>query len=262
MLREIGRCREIAFRGAGEGTGEELDLDRFDQYYQHLFLWNKADRRLAGAYRLAMTSEVLREQGIAGLYTSTLFHFDPRFFQRMGPAVELGRSFVMPEYQRSYASLLLLWKGIVRLVVRRPEASKLFGAVSISREYREASRSLIAEYLVQSASHELSGLVRPRTPFRHPVLGHTEVRRIASLAADIDQVSLPITDIEPDAKGVPVLLRQYLKAGGRLLGFNLDAQFGNVLDALLLADLRSAPISLLERCLGRSHAAEFLAVKG
>src|SRR5215831_15238186 len=201
MLREIGRCREIAFRRAGEGTGEDVDLDRFDAYYQHLFLWSKTDQRLAGAYRLALTSDVLRDRGISGLYTSTLFHFDPRFFERMGPAIELGRSFVMPEYQRSYAALLLLWKGIVRMVIRRPEAPMLFGAVSISREYHEASRSLIAQYLVQSASHELASLVRPRTPFRHRALRDAAVRHMASLAADIDQVSLPIADIEPDSKG-------------------------------------------------------------
>src|SRR5262249_11199015 len=126
LLEHIGRCREIAFREAGEGTGEVLDLDRFDSHYQHLFLWSNADSRLAGAYRLAVTSDVLPKFGAEGLYTNPLFRFHPKFFSRLGPAVELGRSFVMPEYQKNYAPLLLLWKGIMRVVQRRPEAPVLF----------------------------------------------------------------------------------------------------------------------------------------
>lgn len=131
LLKEIGRCREVSFWAVGEGTGHATDLDRFDSYYQHLFVWSKIDSRLAGAYRLAVTTDVLSKFGIGGLFTSTLFRFHARFFERIGPAVELGRSFVVPEYQKNYVPLLLLW-GITRVVQRRPKAPVLFGAVSIS----------------------------------------------------------------------------------------------------------------------------------
>ncbi|HLK68102.1 MAG TPA: lysophospholipid acyltransferase family protein [Bryobacteraceae bacterium] len=258
ILNEIGRCREIAFRNAGEGTGRELDLDRFDNYYQHLVLWNKTDRRLAGAYRLAVTTDVLPRHGISGLYTSTLFRFHHSFFERIGPAVELGRSFVMPEYQKNFASLLLLWKGIMRVVERRPEAPVLFGAVSISNRYQPASRGLLVNYLSARASHELARYVRPRKRFRDPSVRDPNIRRIASVAAELEDVSLSIADIEDDSKGVPVLLRQYLKAGGRLLAFNLDPGFSDVLDALIVADLRTAPAGLLERCMGRAEARTFV----
>jgi putative hemolysin len=127
LLLEIGRQREAAFRQVGEGTGKRADLDRFDEHYQHLFLWSRTDGRLAGAYRLALTTDVLRQHGIGGLYTSTLFRYKPRFFDRLGPAVELGRSFICTEYQKSYAPLLLLWKGITRFVLRHPEAASLSG---------------------------------------------------------------------------------------------------------------------------------------
>ena len=257
LLDEIGRCREVAFREAGEGTGTEIDLDRFDSYYQHLFLWNKTDGRVAGGYRLAVTVDVLPRFGINGLYTSTLFHFHPEFFEQVGPAVELGRSFVMPEYQKNYASLLLLWKGITRAVERRPEASALFGAVSISNRYQAASRGLIVNYLAARASHELARYVRPRKRFRHPAMRDGQIRNFARVAAHLEDVSLSIADIEDDAKGVPVLLRQYLKAGGRVLAFNLDPEFSDVLDALVVADLRNAPAGLLERCMGRAEARTF-----
>jgi len=258
LLAEIGRCREIAFRAAGEGTGKQTDLDRFDPHYQHLFLWSKTDRRLAGAYRLAVTSDVLPRFGPDGLYTSTLFRFKPQFFERLGPAIELGRSFVLPDYQKNYASLLLLWKGIMRVVVRRPEAPVLFGAVSISKEYRDASRGLIATYLSDRARHELARFVAPRTKFKDPCRGDPQIKHFAALAADIEDLSLSVADIEDDGKGIPVLIRQYLRVGGRLLGFNVDPSFSHTLDALILADLRSAPLPLLERCMGRTDAKAFL----
>ncbi len=257
MLAEIGRCRELAFRKVGEGTGKHADLDRFDEYYQHLFLWNKTDSRLAGAYRLAVTSDVLSRFGISGLYTSTLFRFHPHFFQRIGPAIELGRSFVVPEYQKNYAALLLLWKGITRAVGRRPEAPVLFGAVSISPEYRAASRSLMAAYLSDRAWHELARLVAPRRKFRDRTPRNQQIKRFAAVAADIEDLSLSIADIEDDGKGVPVLIRQYLKAGGRVLGFSVDPNFSDTLDALILVNLRNAPLPLLERCMGRLEAQAF-----
>ncbi|HLI82560.1 MAG TPA: lysophospholipid acyltransferase family protein [Bryobacteraceae bacterium] len=255
-LGEIGRRRELAFRLVGEGTGKEIDLDRFDNHYYHLFLWNRADSRLAGAYRLALTTEVLQRSGIRGLYTSTLFRFEPEFFHRLGPAMEMGRSFVSPEYQKSYAPLLLLWKGITRFIERHPEAAVLFGAVSISRDYRAASRRLMATYLSRRAAHELARLVAPRMPFR--ARETPAIKRLALVAANIEDISQSIADIEPDGKGIPVLVRQYLKAGGKLLAFNVDPQFSDALDALLLADLRSAPPAILERCLGKADAKTFV----
>jgi putative hemolysin len=260
-LQEIGRCRELAFRNVGEGSGRRLDLDRFDEYYRHLFLWNRADGRLAGAYRLAVTSDVVARFGISGLYTSTLFRFHPEFFRRVGPALELGRSFVMPEYQKNYSALLLLWKGIARAVLRRPEAPVLFGAVSISRGYSPVSRSLITAYLTGRATHELGTMVTPRRPFRHAAMRDARIKRLASISPDIEDVSLSIADIEDDGKGMPVLIRQYLKAGGRVLGFSVDPDFSNTLDALMLADLRSAPQALLERCMGRQEAQVFCSVQ-
>jgi putative hemolysin len=254
LLREIGRCRELAFRDAGEGTGNHVDLDRFDEYYQHLFLWNQPDRRLAGAYRLAVTSDVLPRFGIPGLYTSTLFRFHPEFFQRIGPALELGRSFVLPQYQKNYAALLLLWKGITRTVQQRPKAPVLFGAVSISQAYSPVSRSLIAAYLSDRAGHELARMVTPRRRFRNRAMRNSQIRRLVVMAPDIEDISFSISDIEEDGKGMPVLIRQYVKAGGRVLGFSIDPDFSNTLDVLMLADLRTAPLALLERCLGKEEA--------
>ena len=258
LLLEVGRVRELTFRRAGEGTGKRRDLDSFDAYYRHVLLWSKTKRELVGGYRAGSTSEILAERGLAGLYTSTLFRYDESLFQKLGPALELGRSFVRPEYQRQYAPLLLLWKGIAHLVATRPEIPVLFGAVSISNDYNEASREMIYRFFeARMMEDDLAGLIEPRRPFRPGFLRRWDCRSMCRALRDLDELSQPITDIEADGKGLPILLRQYAKIGGRLLGFNVDRNFSNVLDGLVVVDLRQTEPAVLERYMGREAAANF-----
>jgi putative hemolysin len=258
LLREVGRLREVTFRGAGEGTGKSRDLDSFDDYYSHILLWHKTKQELVGAYRAGRTAEILAERGTSGLYTSTLFRYDEKVFQKLGPALELGRSFVRPEYQRQYAPLLLLWKGIARMVVRQPEIPVLFGAVSISNDYNEASREIIYRFFeAHMQNDELAGMIEPRRPFRSEFLRKWDCNGMLHALRDLDELSQPITDVEADGKGLPILLRQYAKIGGKLLGFNVDRKFSNVLDGLVIVDLRQTEPAVLERYMGREGANRF-----
>ena len=263
LILDLGRIRELTFRSAGEGSAKARDLDSFDDYYWHLLLWNKKKRELAGAYRAGNTAEILRQHGISGLYTSTLFRYDAKLFEKLGPALELGRSFVHPQYQRQYAPLLLLWKGIARLVATHPETPVLFGAVSISNEYTHASREMIYRFFQsRMQDDDLAGLVQPRRPFRAGILRRWDCRSMSRALRDLDELSEPITDVEGDGKGLPILLRQYTKIGGKLLGFNVDRKFSNVLDGLIVVDLRQTEPSVLERYMGRSAAARFRELHG
>lgn len=258
LLEEIGRLREIAFRAVGEGTGRSRDLDEFDPYYTHLILWNKEDAQIAGSYRFAWTEDVLPRRGASGLYTSTLFRYSPAFFSRMGSAVELGRSFVCVEYQKDHAPLLLLWQGIARAIAGRPHAPVLFGAVSISAAYSTASREMIVEYLrTRRLRRDLAALVQPRLPFRSRLTRESEIQLLARTFEDLEDLNAPIRDID-SRSGIPVLLRQYVKLGGRVAAFNVDRKFSNVVDALLLVDLRETPVKTLGRYMGQQTAAEFL----
>lgn len=258
MIREIGRAREITFRQAGEGTGKSLDLDRFDDYYWHLLLWHKTSRELVGAYRAGYTSEILPVYGVQGLYTSTLFRYDDSIFEELGSALELGRSFVRPEYQRHYAPLLLLWKGIARLISMRPEVPVLFGAVSISNDYSQISRELIYRFFEDRMREEkLARLIAARRPFRPVRLRRWDCRQVSQTLRDPEDLSRQIHDFESDGKGLPVLLRQYVKIGGKLLAFNVDRKFSNVLDGLVVVDLRETEPAVLERYMGREGATRF-----
>ncbi|HYM78099.1 MAG TPA: GNAT family N-acyltransferase [Candidatus Dormibacteraeota bacterium] len=263
LLLEVGRLRELTFRRAAEGTGRGRDLDSFDDYYWHVLLWNKAKKEVVGAYRAGNTAEILAERGVSGLYTSTLFRYDEHIFQKLGPALELGRSFVRPEYQRQYAPLLLLWKGIARLVATRPETPVLFGAVSISNNYNQASREMIYSYFESRMQEDdLAGLIEPRRPFRLGLLRRWDCRAMCGALRDLDELSEPINDVEVDGKGLPILLRQYAKIGGKLLGFNVDRKFSNVLDGLVVVDLRQTDPTVLERYMGREAAQAFRKIHG
>ncbi len=256
LVAEIGRLREFTFRQANEGTGKSSDVDRFDPSYTHLILWHKDSRSVAGSYRLAWTEDALKSNGTDGLYTSKLFRYAPAFFEAVGPAVELGRSFIVPDHQREYGPLFLLWQGIGRCVAARPEAPVLFGAVSISTAYSEAARALIVQFLRErSFRDDLAPFVSARRAFRPRLTRRRELDLVTRCFQDVDD--LPIGDVGPH-EGVPVLLRQYLRLGGRVAAFNLDSQFSDVLDALLIVDLRLTPRKLLSRYMGSEASKNFL----
>jgi len=258
ILQEIGRLRELTFRAAGEGTGRALDIDEFDGHYQHLFVWNRATRQIVGAYRLGESDTILRERGPAGFYTHSLFEYSEALIERMKPAaIELGRSFVRQEYQRSYGPLLLLWRAIARYVYQRPRLRFLFGAVSISATYQPLSQQLMVNLLrMHHGLSEYEQLVSPRMPFcigkpqAHDVL-------VRCLGDDTDAIDDLVSDLESDRKGMPVLVRQYLRLGARFIAFNVDRSFGNCVDGLMVVDLVKTEPRTLARYMGKTEAQRF-----
>ena len=258
LLEELGRLREVTFRAAGEGTGKSTDLDQFDSYYWHLLLWSKEKQELVGAYRAGNTDEIIRSHGTKGLYTNTVFRYDETLFMKIGSALELGRSFVRTEYQRQYGPLLQLWKGIARFVAAHPQTPVLFGAVSISNEYSRLSREMIVQYFQsRDDGREFVDLIQPRTPFRIPKLRRWDCRALCDALQNLDQLGEPISDVEEDGKGVPILIRQYDKVGGKLVGFNLDRKFSDVVDGLVIVDLRQTDPTVLERYMGKEGYSGF-----
>lgn len=248
-VREIGRLRELTFRAAGEGTGTAIDLDRFDSTYTHLVLWHSSEGRVAGAYRLCKSDLPGRR-----LYTRTLFRFKRGFWQQLGPALELGRSFVALQDQRSFQALYLLWRAIGEYMVRNPRYLTLFGPVSVSSHYQPASRALIAQWLRREAfDRRLAALVKPRRPYFAP----KDSFRLPPVR-EIDELEAYLRDIEPDGKGVPVLVRQYLRMGGRIAALHVDHAFSETLDALVTVDLRRSDRKALTRYFGAGRVASLL----
>jgi len=250
LLQALGVAREVTFRAAGQGSGLACDLAPEDEYYQHLVLWHRAERRLMGAYRLGFTPEILAARGPAGLYLDHVFHIDPRFYARLGPAVELSRSFVCPDDQRDNRTLALLWRGL-GLAAQRAACPVLFGSVTISNDHHPATRALLVDYLrrARPADPALRRLVRARRPFvpvtrYHPLVGQ-------AFAADGIEALGPLVDqIEAGARGIPPLLRYYCSLNARFIDFHVEAAWQDAIYCLLTVDLRTIPPAYRRRFLG------------
>ena len=259
VMQEIGRERELAFRAAGEGTGKALDLDQYDPHYLHIFLWDSERQCVAGAYRLGCVDEILASHGPTGLYCSSLFHFRRGFFSLIQDAVEMGRSFIAKDYQKDSVAMPLLWRGIVTWLGQQKRYRKLFGPVSISEDYNTASRRLMVRYLRhRHQDHALAALVKPRIPFHGMGINAAEKELIRSSATEDEDCSAVIAEMEADGKGLPVLLKHYLKLNGKILCFNRDPSFGNVVDGLIMVDMLKTDPRLPCRLMGRQAWAEYL----
>lgn len=254
LLHEIGRLREETFRAVQEGTGQAEDLDHFDEYYVHLFLWNKSEAEIAGAYRIGLADEIVGQHGIKGLYTSTLFKYRPDFLDKIGPSLELGRSFIRIKYQRKHSSLSLIWRGVGEFIARHPRYRVLFGPVSISDAYNSISKNLMVHFFREhSFDGEMSQLVSAKKPPKSKTnLRGASLKNIAESITSVDSVSAIISGFEDDKKGIPILLRHYLKLNGVLISFNVDPAFNDVIDGLILVDLMKSDPRLLERYFGKT----------
>ncbi|MDP3857503.1 MAG: GNAT family N-acyltransferase [Stagnimonas sp.] len=239
-LREIGRLRELSFRAVQEGTGTARDLDAFDADYQHLYVWHHPTRQLVGAYRLGFTQTLSARRGVEALYTRTLFRYDRALLQHLGPSIELGRSFVVPAWQRNFRALRLLWSGIAAVLDARPEIRCLFGPVSISATYSPLARALMETALnMHHGDAHLQTLVSPRTPSRDRAV-RTDTRPLIAALSDPALLSRVVARLDRGS-GLPVLLRHYLDLKGRFAGFNVDADFGDTLDGLVFVRVADIP---------------------
>lgn len=258
VLKEIGRLREITFRYAGEGTGLPRDTDAFDAWYTHIFIWNSQTSEIVGAYRVAKSDEVLSRYGISGLYTSTLFEYSQSFFTSLKPAIELGRSFIRIEYQRSYSPLLLLWKGIGEYVVRNPAYRILFGPVSISNDYSLPSKRLMVRSLRSyHANSALSKKVKARHPLPSLYNKNWDLLHYPFTDVALEKLQDIVPELEHTAKGIPILLKQYLKLGAEVVSFNVDKKFSDVIDALIVVDLDKTDDAVLSKYMGNDGATQY-----
>lgn len=256
IMEQVAIAREVTFRAVGEGTGLSRDSDRFDPHYLHLFLWDKQQRRIAGAYRVGLVDEIVARHGVKGLYTRSLYRYDKSFIRKLGSAIEMGRSFIHPDYQRRPVCLDLLWRGIGRILVQRPRHHTLFGSVSISREYSDLARSLIADTMLTNfRAQEFSDLVQPLKPLR--VDNRVWSQSMLAELSNVKMLGKLIGRCDP-GKAVPVLLRHYLSLNGRLICFNIHSKFNNSLEGLIVVDVRKTEQKTLSRFMGPEGLKVFL----
>lgn len=258
LMREIARLREFTFRAVGEGSGKRLDLDRYDAHYDQLVLWDDERLEVAGAYRVGRCAPILREHGLSGLYTASLFDFSDELVAQLDAAMELGRSFVQPKYWGS-RSLDYLWLGIGAYLRAHPEVRRLFGPVSISAELSATARALLVAYY-----QRFHGESRPLAVSRRPFAAEG----IAGMFDDLDAESaMRVLRDNLTALGarVPTLYKQYTElcepGGARFLAFGTDPDFANAVDGLILVDLDRVTAKKRARYLGASRSDDALGAR-
>ncbi len=247
LLREIGRLREITYREVGEGTNKSIDIDEYDLYYNHLILWDRTAKKIAGAYRVGNGAEIMARYGSSGFYTSSLFKMNRRMNGMLEQSLELGRSFIIKEYQRHRLSLFLLWKGILFYLLSNSKFRYIIGPVSISNSYQDVSKELIIEFITRHHfDHELASLVKPRNAYKTVVKNVDTDALIEASMADMKKMDKIISDIEPSSFTMPVLLKKYLQQNAKIIAFNCDPKFNNALDGLMYLDLHNLPGDTVE----------------
>ncbi len=244
ILQELGRLREITFREIGEGTNEAIDLDTFDTYYHHMFLWDSDKKIIAGAYRMGMGSKIFEKHGIDGFYLQDLFRFEPELYPMMSQSIEMGRAFIIKEYQQKPMPLFLLWKGIVHTTLRFPEHKYLIGGVSISNQFSNFSKSLMIEFM-KSHYYDpyVAQYVHPKKEFKVKLNDADKDFVFDETEADLNKFDKIIDEVEPGNLRLPVLLKKYIKQNAKLVAFNVDPLFNNAVDGLMYIKIADLPES-------------------
>ncbi|MVN90093.1 lysophospholipid acyltransferase family protein [Mucilaginibacter aquatilis] len=251
IIREIGRLREITFREVGEGTNNSTDLDEYDIYYHHLFIWDVDTKRVVGAYRIGMGDEIFDSFGKKGFYTANLFKIKSQFSDVLQSSLELGRSWIRKEYQQKALPLFLLWKGILKFVIDNPRYRYLIGPVSISNTFSKFSKSLIVDYITRHHfDHDMAQYVKPRKKFKVD-FASIDTELLMAGEENFKKLDNLISEIETHNIKVPVLLRQYISLNAKIICFNIDPKFADCLDGFLVLDLQKVPKDVLEK-IGRN----------
>ncbi len=247
ILNEIGRLREITFREVGEGTNKSIDLDGFDEYYHHLFLWDNDAQRIAGAYRMGMGNEIFTNHGIDGFYLQDLFRFEPELYKMMSQSIEMGRAFIIKEYQQKPMPLFLLWKGIVHCTLRFPEHKYLIGGVTISDKFSNFSKSLMIEFMKSNYYDPyVAQYVRPKKEFKVKLEDADKDLVFDESEADLNKFDKIIDELETENLRLPVLIKKYIKQNAKVVAFNVDPLFNDAVDGLMYIRIADLPESTVK----------------
>ncbi len=247
ILNEIGRLREITFREVGEGTNQSIDVDEFDLYYYQMFIWDEDEQRIVGAYRLGKGKDIMEQYGRRGFYLHSLFRIAEPFKQVLNESLELGRSFVIKEYQRKPMPLFLLWKGILFFLLKNPEYRYLIGPVSISNNYSKVSKDLIIRFIMRNhLNWKMAQHIKPRNSYKFKSDSSDLNVLMENMEQDINWLDKTIGDLDELNSGLPVLLKKYIKLNGKIIGFNVDPKFNNCLDGLIVLDVYDVPKNTIE----------------
>ena len=247
LMEEIGRLREMTFRLIGEGTNKKIDTDKYDDYYHHLILWNKNDERFVGAYRMGLGEEVFKRNGFKSFYVSTFFRFTSEMDEKLPKTIEMGRAFIVPEYQQKPMSLFLLWRGIAAVTVKYPQYEYLMGGATISNLFTNYSKSVMMSFLdTYYRNDEVADFISSKNPFEIDLTPNEFDYMKNFIDGDVKKLDSIIKEVEGDKLRLPVLIKQYIKQNAKFVAYNVDNDFNDAIDALIFMRIKDIPKETIE----------------
>jgi len=241
VMHEIGRLREITFRDAGGGTGEETDIDIYDTAvspFKQLIVWDPDAKEILGGYRYIRCVEAPRdEHGHVVLATSHLFDFSQKFIDEYLPyCLELGRSFVQPAYQSSKAgakalfALDNLWDGLGALTVDHPEIKYFFGKVTMYTHFHNEARNLI-QYFFKKYFRDRENLVYPKENVEFD-MDMDAMEKLFNGENYKEDYKILLQNVRQYGENVPPLINAYmnLSPSMKTFGTSKNIDFGEVLE--------------------------------
>lgn len=245
VMLEIGRVREITFRDAGGGMGEEVDIDEYDicpDPYKQLIVWDPQAMEIIGGYRYILCSHLpVDETGNVHLATTQLFNFSDKFIKEYLPyTLELGRSFVQPHYQSSKAgakalfALDNLWDGLGALSVDHPEIKYFFGKVTMYTHFHTKARNLIL-YFFQKYFNDTENLVTPYHPLDLGI-NTQEMERIFNGGSYKEDYKILSQKVREFGENIPPLINSYMNLSPSMKTFGtvINNHFGNVEETAII----------------------------
>lgn len=249
VLKEIARLREITFRRVSEGTGKKMDLDKYDEYYKHIVLWDEEELEIVGSYRIGIGRTIMPALGVNGFYTSELFKHSLKLQNILNQSAELGRSFVQAKYWNTSA-LDYLWQGLGVFLRDNPNIKYFFGGVSLSKTYSDEAKSHIV-YFYHKWFADKENLSLAKNKFHISDKQQNELNQVY-FSNDYRNDFITLKGILKHlGYTVPVLYKQYSELcepdGIKFIDFCVDPDFNDCVDALILVDVDKIKQSKKER---------------
>ena len=250
VMQEIGSLRAKTFKAIGAGSGNAIDLSPEDDYYHHIIVTEKASGKIAGAYRVGFSESIRDEQGEGALYLNSVFSIDNHFYEHVNPAMELSRSFIPPEFQKSPQVLDILWKSLGN-VAKSSGCKTLYGSVTISADFSPLSQAILVDTLDRyySAPSEVRKYIKNSNPFEAQTTYHKLITD-AYAPHGLNRLNTVIEEIEDHQRPIPPLMRYYSTLGAEFHSFKVEPTFGNAIYCLLTVHIDTIPQRYKKRFLG------------
>ncbi|MGB7285533.1 MAG: lysophospholipid acyltransferase family protein [Salaquimonas sp.] len=254
----IAQVRFDAYSG-GASVASPLDLiDEYDRIYSHLVLWDAKNRKIAGSYRYLIPSRVEGGVDPADLVSSSIFKLHKSFRDILPKSLELGRAAIGEDYQRSYAPLMMMWRGVMDILRRDKSIKYLIGPVTISQAFSPLSRHVLKRFLERKCSNsEMVGFASPRHEFDAKIPPEVNISDLVDGASTLSEIGCVIEALEHGERKLPVLYRQYSNIGLKYIATGEWPELDHAMASLAVLELPHARRDFIARYLGKENVESF-----